>query len=180
MMFEQLDVCLKKLIIWIWKEGFKVSLFSDVRIPYTRDPQRLHQETPGANKHCCKVVGYGIKITCSLLRYQWQIVWERSQGNSPMHTTKQTNKTRKTQPTSSNPQHVCTGWFSVSTWHRLELSQRKELQLGKCLHEIQLWGIFSISDQVGRPLVGGAITGLVVLGSIREQSEQSRGKQGIK
>jgi hypothetical protein len=30
---------------------------------------------------------------------------------------------------------------------QLELSQRKELQLGKCLHEIQLWGIFSISDQ---------------------------------
>ena len=26
----------------------------------------------------------------------------------------------------------------VSTWHRLELSQRKELQLRKCLHEIQL------------------------------------------
>ena len=31
-----------------------------------------------------------------------------------------------------------TGWFCVSTCHRLELSQRKELQLGKCLHEIQL------------------------------------------
>jgi hypothetical protein len=26
----------------------------------------------------------------------------------------------------------------VSTWHRLELSQRKELRLGKCLHKIQL------------------------------------------
>jgi hypothetical protein len=26
----------------------------------------------------------------------------------------------------------------VSTWHRLGLSQRKELQLGKYLHEIQL------------------------------------------
>jgi hypothetical protein len=25
----------------------------------------------------------------------------------------------------------------VSTWHKLELSQRKELQLRKCLHEIQ-------------------------------------------
>jgi hypothetical protein len=32
----------------------------------------------------------------------------------------------------------CTGWFGVSSWHRLELSPRKELQLGKCLHEIQL------------------------------------------
>jgi hypothetical protein len=36
----------------------------------------------------------------------------------------------------------------VSTCHKL--SHRKELQLGKCLHEIQLWGIFSISDQGGR------------------------------
>jgi hypothetical protein len=26
----------------------------------------------------------------------------------------------------------------VSAWHRLVLSQRKELHLGKCLHEIQL------------------------------------------
>ena len=31
----------------------------------------------------------------------------------------------------------CTGWFCVSIWHRLELSQRKELQLRKCPHEIQ-------------------------------------------
>jgi hypothetical protein len=41
-----------------------------------------------------------------------------------------------------------TGWFYLSTW--LELSQKKELQLGKCLHEIQLWGIFSISDLGGK------------------------------
>ena len=49
-------------------------------------------------------------------------------------------------PFSDIPFATCTGWFYVSTWHRLELSKRKELQLGKCLHEIQLWGIFSISD----------------------------------
>jgi hypothetical protein len=35
----------------------------------------------------------------------------------------------------------------VSTLHKLELPQRKELQLRKCLHEIQLWNIFSISDR---------------------------------
>jgi hypothetical protein len=63
---------------------------------------------------------------------------------------------------------------------QLELSQRKELQLRKCLHEIQLEGFFSISDQGGRPLVGGAISGLVVLGSIREQAEQARGGKPIK
>jgi hypothetical protein len=32
---------------------------------------------------------------------------------------------------------VCTSWFCVSVT-QLELSQRKELQLTKCLHEIQL------------------------------------------
>ena len=32
----------------------------------------------------------------------------------------------------------CTGWFWVSTWHTLELSQRKKFQLRKCFHEIQL------------------------------------------
>jgi hypothetical protein len=65
----------------------------------------------------------------------------------------------------------------VSAWHKLELSQGKELQLRKCLHEIQLWGIFSISDQGGGPLVGGTISGLVVLDSIREQAEQARGSK---
>jgi hypothetical protein len=63
---------------------------------------------------------------------------------------------------------------------QLESSQRKELQLGQCLHEIQLWGIFSISDQGRGPLVGGAISGLVVLGSIREQAEQARGSKPVK
>ena len=32
---------------------------------------------------------------------------------------------------------VCTGYFCVNLT-QLELSQRKELKLGKCLHEIQL------------------------------------------
>ena len=40
----------------------------------------------------------------------------------------------------------------VSFVSSLELSQKKELQLVKCLHEIQLWGIFSISDQGEGPL----------------------------
>jgi hypothetical protein len=31
-----------------------------------------------------------------------------------------------------------------------------------------------------RPLVGGAISGLVVLGSIREQAEQARGGKPVK
>jgi hypothetical protein len=68
----------------------------------------------------------------------------------------------------------CTFLFCVSTWHRLELSQRKVLQLGKCLHEIWLCGILSISDQGVGPIVGGAIPGLVVLGFITKQAEQAR------
>jgi hypothetical protein len=78
----------------------------------------------------------------------------------------------------------CTGWFCVSTWHRLGLSQRKELHLVKCLHEIQLWGIFSISNLGGRDglvddLVDGTIPGLVVMGSIREQAEQARASKPV-
>jgi hypothetical protein len=71
---------------------------------------------------------------------------------------------------------MCTGCVNLT---QLELSQRKELQLGKCLHEIQQWGIFSISDQGERPLVGETNLGLVVLGSIREQAEQARGSKPV-
>ena len=51
---------------------------------------------------------------------------------------------------------------------------------GKGLHEIQLWGIFSISDQGGKAPVGGNIPGLVVLGSIREHGEQARGSKPVR
>jgi hypothetical protein len=38
---------------------------------------------------------------------------------------------------------------------------------------------FSISDQWGRaqPIVGGAISGLVVLGSIRKQADQAKDRK---
>ena len=49
---------------------------------------------------------------------------------------------------------------------KLELSLRKEPSLRKSLHEIHLQGSFSISDQGRGSVVGGDITGLVVLGSI--------------
>jgi hypothetical protein len=63
----------------------------------------------------------------------------------------------------------------VSTWNKLELSERREGQLRKCLQKIQIQGIFLISDQWRRvqPIVGGAIPRLVVLGSIRKQAEQA-------
>jgi len=34
--------------------------------------------------------------------------------------------------------------------------------------------------KAGRPIVGGAIPGLVVLGSIREQGEQARGSKSVR
>jgi hypothetical protein len=74
----------------------------------------------------------------------------------------------------------CTGWFCVSTWHKLELSQRNELQLGKCLLEIQLWDIFSISDQGGRAPCGWDHPWAGSLGSIREQAEQARRSKPVK
>jgi hypothetical protein len=73
----------------------------------------------------------------------------------------------------------CTGWFCVSTWHKLELSQKKELQLGKCFHEIQLGAFPWLVIKVG-PIVGGAIPELVVLGSIRKQAEQARGSKPVR
>jgi hypothetical protein len=39
---------------------------------------------------------------------------------------------------------------------------------------------FSISDQGERPLVGGAIPGLGVLGSVRKQAEQARGGKPVR
>ena len=51
----------------------------------------------------------------------------------------------------------------------------------KCLQEIQLQGIFSISDQCGRalPIVGNVIPGLVALGSVRKQAEQALGSKPV-
>jgi hypothetical protein len=60
----------------------------------------------------------------------------------------------------------------------MELSQRKELQMRKCLHEIQLQGIFLVIKW-GGPLVGGTIPGLVVLLFIRKQAEQARGSKSV-
>ena len=76
--------------------------------------------------------------------------------------------------------HIWTGWFCVSTWHRLELSLSKELQLGKCLHEIQLWGIFSISDQVVRAPCGWFHLWAGALGFYKRAGWASQGKQASK
>jgi hypothetical protein len=59
------------------------------------------------------------------------------------------------------PWHSPVYWLVLCQLDTAGLSQRKELQLGKCLHENQLWGIFSISDQGGKgPLWVGPSLGL--------------------
>ena len=52
--------------------------------------------------------------------------------------------------------------------------------MGKCLHEIQLWGIFSTSDQGGRAPCEWDHLWAGSLGSIREQAEQARGSKPVK
>jgi hypothetical protein len=74
----------------------------------------------------------------------------------------------------------CTGRFCVSTWHKLELSQRKEPPLRKCLHEIQLWGIFSISDQGGKAPWGWCHPWAGNLGFYKKASWASQRKQASK
>ena len=51
--------------------------------------------------------------------------------------------------------------------------------MGKCLHEIQLWGIFSIRDEVGKAHCE-LYHVLLVLGSVREQAEQTRGSKPVR
>jgi hypothetical protein len=68
----------------------------------------------------------------------------------------------------------------VSTWHRLELSQRKELPLRKCLHDIQLWSIFSVGDQGRRPHCGWDHPWAGSLGFYKRASWASQGKKASK
>ena len=70
--------------------------------------------------------------------------------------------------------------FDVSTWHKLELSHKKELQVRKCLHEIQLWGIFSISDQGGQSPCGWCHLWAGSLGFYKRAGWESQGKQASK
>jgi hypothetical protein len=51
--------------------------------------------------------------------------------------------------------------------------------LRKCLHEIQLWVFSQLVIRGERPLLGGTISGLAVLGSIREHAEQASGSKPI-
>jgi hypothetical protein len=73
----------------------------------------------------------------------------------------------------------CTGWFCVNLT-QLEWSQRKELQVRKCLHEIQLWGVFSISDQGGKAPCGWDRPWAGSLAFYKRAGWASQGKQANK
>jgi hypothetical protein len=75
--------------------------------------------------------------------------------------------------------HVVLANF-VSSWHKLELSQRKELQLRKCFHEIQLQHVFSISDQGGKTPCRWDHLSAGSLGFYKRAGWASRGKQASK
>ena len=70
----------------------------------------------------------------------------------------------------------------MSTWHKLESSEKREYQLRKSLQKLRLQtslqGIFLISDWWWRalPIVGGPTRGLVVLDFIGKQAKQSHGE----
>ena len=70
-------------------------------------------------------------------------------------------------------QQDCTSQFCVNLT-QLELSQRKGFQLRKCLHEINCKAFSQLVIKGERLPVGGTISGLVVLSSIREQAVQAR------
>jgi CO dehydrogenase/acetyl-CoA synthase alpha subunit len=63
---------------------------------------------------------------------------------------------------------------------QLELSQRKELQWINASMRSSYGAFSQLVIKRGGPIVDGAIPGLVVLGSIREQAEQARGYKPVR
>jgi hypothetical protein len=58
----------------------------------------------------------------------------------------------------------------MSTWDKLDLSEKREPQLRKYFHEICLYNTLLVCDYYGmdQPIISGNILGLVVLGSIKK------------
>jgi hypothetical protein len=67
-------------------------------------------------------------------------------------------------------------WLVLCQLDTVGVITEKELQLRKCL---QLWGIFSISDQGGKAPCGWGHLWAGSLGSIIEQAEQARGSKPV-
>jgi hypothetical protein len=74
----------------------------------------------------------------------------------------------------------CTGWFWVSTWHSWSYYRERSFSWGDASTRSSCKAFSQLVIKGERPLVGGTISGLVVLGSIREQTEQARGSKPAK
>jgi hypothetical protein len=154
---------------------------------FNTKPESLGRREPQLRGASIPLIPVGMSMTCFVCWLTWDgpahcgwyYPWadgtgRDKQGTASEHRSKSVRSVFPTVPASA-PAWV-TAMASVlanfvSTWHRLELSQRKELQLGKCFHETQLQSIFSISDQGGRSPYGWCHLWAGSLGSIREQAE---------
>jgi hypothetical protein len=75
---------------------------------------------------------FRVLVRIRIYLQSWAGIWEYTSILSQTYTTKHTSLYWDFFLA------ICTGWLCVSTWHKLESLERKEPQLRKCLHEIQL------------------------------------------
>ena len=68
----------------------------------------------------------------------------------------------------------------VSTWHSWSYHRERSFSWGNASMRYNCKAFSQLVIKGERPLVGGAISGLLVLGSIREQAEQARGSKPVK
>jgi hypothetical protein len=71
--------------------------------------------------------------------------------------------------------YVCVLASFVSTWHSWGYHRERSFSWGNASMRSNCKVFSQLVIKGERPLVGGTISGLVVLGSIREQAEQARG-----
>ena len=76
----------------------------------------------------------------------------------------------------------CTGWFSVSTWHRWSYHRERRFRWGTAsmISSCKTFSQFVIKRGRSQLIVSGAIPGLVVLVSKRKQAEQARASKPVK
>jgi len=76
---------------------------------------------------------------------------------------------------------VCIGVLAsfVSTWHSWSYHRKRSFSWGNASMRSNCKAFSQLVIKGERPLVGGTISGLVVLGSIRKQVEQARGSKPV-
>jgi hypothetical protein len=74
---------------------------------------------------------------------------------------------------------TCIGWFCVSTWHSWSYHRERSFSWGSASMRSSSGAFSQLVIKWGGPLVGGTISGLAVLGSVRQQAEQARGSKPV-